>query len=379
MPLAARLLPFALVLPLLSARPTSRPAGGSFAGLAAAPSAGLAATRASSTFYAADDPHIRYTGRVDFSNPKEPHFWAPGVYVQVKFEGASCQLYLRDEVLYGHSHNYIEIQVDDETPYRLQTRGKSDTLTIEARLKGSTHILTLCKNTESGIGYLGLAGVRCRKLLDLPPAPTHKIEFIGNSITCGAASDLSVKPCGVGEWYDQHNAYLSYGPLTARALGAQWCLSSVSGIGLIHSCCNMTITMPQVFDKVNMRVDSMTWDFGRYQPDVVTICLGQNDGVQDSATFCGAYVHFLHDLRGHYPGATLVCLTSPMADPRLTAVLKKYIGAVAVALQREGDKKVCAYFYKQWYHHGCGGHPDLVEHKEIAAELTAFLKQTMGW
>src|ERR1700744_3828554 len=229
--MAARPLLLVLLLPLISARPS----------------------RSSMTFYGADDPHIRYTGRVDFSNPKEPHFWQPGVYVEVKFEGPSCQLYLKDEVLYGKSHNYIEIQVDDETPYRLQTRGKSDTLTIEARIKASSHHLILCKNTESGVGYLGLAGVRCKKLLDLSAAPTRKIECIGNSITCGYGADFSIKPCGQGEWYDQHNAYMAYGPLTARALNAQWFLSSVSGIGLMHSCCNMDIIMPQVFDKGNMR------------------------------------------------------------------------------------------------------------------------------
>lgn len=330
-------------------------------------------------FYGADDPHIRYTGRVDFSNPKEPHFWQSGVYVEVRFEGPTCQLLLKDEVLYGKWHNYIEIQVDDETPYRLQTRGKSDTLTIEARIKAGSHRLVLCKNTETGLGYLGLAGVRCKKLLDLPPAPPHRVEFIGNSITCGAGSDLSVKTCGQGDWFEQDNAFLSYGPLTARALNAQWSLSAVSGIGLIHSCCNMSITMPQVFDKMNMKFDSVRWDFSRYQPDVVTICLGQNDGIQDSAAFCGAYVHFLQELRGHYPSATFVCLTSPMAEAKLSAVLKRYVAAVASEAQRAGDKRVFSYAFHKWYHHGCGGHPDLVEHKEIAGELTAFIKQTMNW
>lgn len=355
--MSARLLLPILLLPLISAIPSS----------------------SSMNFYGADDPHIRYTGRVDFSNPKEPHFWQPGVYVEVKFEGSSCQLYLKDEVLYGKSHNYIEIQVDDETPYRLQTRGKSDTLTIEARIKAGSHRLILCKNTEAGVGYIGLAGLRCKKLLDLPGAPARKIEFIGNSITCGYGADMSIKPCGQGEWYDQHNAYMAYGPVTARALNAQWYLSAVSGIGLMHSCCNMDIIMPQVFGKVDMRSDSIQWDFSRYQPDVVTVCLGQNDGIQDSTTFCGNYLHFLQDLRGHYPSATFVCLNSPMADARLARVLKRYLGAIVLAAQAGGDKKVFTYSFSKWYHHGCGAHPDIVEQKEIAGELTAFLKQTMGW
>jgi len=40
-----------------------------------------------------------------------------------------------------------------------------------------------------------------------------------------------------------------------------------------------------------LRGDTITWDFKAYQPDVVTICLGQNDGPkQDSTLFCSTYV-----------------------------------------------------------------------------------------
>ena len=137
-------------------------------------------------------------------------------------------------------------------PVRLQTKGRINEIIVEG-LSEDNHTITICKNTEAGIGYLEFAGINCKKLLELPVKPVRKIEFIGNSITCGTGMDLSEIPCGKGQWYDQHNAYMSYGPLTSRALYAQWVLSSVSGIGLIHSCCNMNITMPQVFDKINMR------------------------------------------------------------------------------------------------------------------------------
>jgi hypothetical protein len=42
------------------------------------------------------------------------------------------------------------------------------------------------------------------------------------------------------------------------------------------------------------------------QPDVVTICLGQNDGVQDSTAFCSAYLRFIGQLRHVYPNAQLI-------------------------------------------------------------------------
>jgi hypothetical protein len=332
----------------------------------------------SGTFYPVTDAHIRYGGRADASTAGELRFWGPGAYMQIHFEGNACQVYLKDQQ-YGGRHNWIQIAVDGETPYRLQTRSGSDTLNIEARLKSSSHVLIICKNTETQVGYLGFAGVRCKRLLDLPTAPAHRIEFIGNSITCGASSDMSIHPCGQGDYYDQENAFYSYGPLTAKSLNADYVLTSVSGIGLMHSCCNMKIIMPQVFDKINLAGDSINWDFSKYQPDVVTVCLGQNDNIQDSATFCGNYIAYLHTLRGHYPKADLICLSSPMADAKLTAFMQKCLTAIKASIQKEGDQKVYTYFYQHWYHHGCGGHPDLQEHKAIAAELTAFIQKTEGW
>jgi lysophospholipase L1-like esterase len=240
-------------------------------------------------------------------------------------------------------------------------------------------LVTICKDTESGIGYLELAGVICEKLLSPPSLPARKIEFIGNSITCGTGMDLSEIPCEKGVWYDQQNAWMSYAALTARTLDAQWHLTAVSGIGLIHSCCKMTITMPQVFDKMNQRNDSGSWNFRLYHPDVVTICLGQNDGVQDSAVFCNAYMHFILRVRAVYPKAHIVCQTSPMGDGYLTAVQKRYLNGIVRAAGQAGDRRVSAYFYSRQYSRGCGGHPDLDEHRQIAEELTDYLKKLMRW
>ncbi len=330
-------------------------------------------------FFAADNPHIRYTGRIDFSNRAKPRFWASGVYIAAKFSGSSCSFVVNDEMLSGNNHNYIEVVIDGQKLSRIQTTAKSDTIRAARGLAAGSHTIVICKDTESGIGWLEFVGLTCEALLPLPPPPSHKIEFIGNSITCGTGSDLSEMPCGKGQWYDQHNAYLSYGPVTARNVNAQWQLSAVSGIGLIHSCCNLTITMPQVFDKLNMRADSLVWDFSRYQPDVVTICLGQNDGIQDSAIFCSAYVQFIRTIRNYYRDAHIICITSPMADARLTGVMKNYLGAIVSSCNIHGDKKVCRYFFKERYSHGCGGHPNLEEHLQIAGELSGYIKEIMHW
>lgn len=325
-------------------------------------------------FYPADDARIQYTGRIDFSNPRLPRFWQPGVYITVKIEGAECRFIVNDEELWGKNHNYLELVVDGKAT-RIQTKQKTDTIFVPG-LSSGTHVISLVKNTEANIGYLELVGVWCKKMLEPDPKPKRKIEFIGNSITCGASADLSGIPCGKGVWHDQHNAYLAYGPRTARALDAQYHLSSVSGIGLMHSCCGMDIIMPQVYDKVSMRDNRIPWNFDSYQPDLVAVCLGQNDGIQDSAAFCENYVSFVKRLRGYYPSATIICLSSPMADAKLAAFMKATISSVLNTLN---DKNVAAYFFSKQYKNGCDYHPDVAEHAGIAEELTAFIKKKINW
>jgi lysophospholipase L1-like esterase len=137
--------------------------------------------------------------------------------------------------------------------------------------------------------------------------------------------------------------------------------------------------MPQVFDKLNMAKDTIAWDFSLYQPDAVTVCLGQNDGVQDSAKFVGAYLAFAKSLRLHYPKAKLIFLSSPMASPDLRNVMINYITAVKENLNQNGEKNIATYFFSKSYNQGCGGHPSLADHQQIATELTAQLKRIMKW
>lgn len=331
------------------------------------------------TLFAANNPKIQYTGRIDFTNPLLPRFWSPAALIQAKFKGTSCEVILNDQEIYGKEHNYIEIVIDNNKPDRLQLTGKVNVIKAAEHLSNGVHTITICKNTESGIGYVEFSGIRCEALLTAPSKPNRKVEYIGDSITCGSSMDMSVIKCDAGKWYDQHNAYMSYGAVTSRALNAQYVLSSVSGIGLIHSCCSMDVTMPKAFDKINMRADSGKWTFSRYQPDVVTVCLGQNDGIQDSTAYCSAYVKFIGDIRKQYPKANIVCLSSPMADENLNPVLQKYITSINSYVNKAGDSKVSHYFFSKRYFHGCGTHPDMAEHLEMAAELTAYLKKLKNW
>jgi len=332
-----------------------------------------------SSFFSADHPYIKMTGRIDYANPKKPTFWSSGVYITIRFNGSYCVLHINDEQRWGKIQNYIEVKIDDQPSFRMQTNGEENSMILASGLTKGNHTIIVCKNTEAENGYLQLIGITCTNLLKPVKQPERKIEFIGNSITSGMGVDDSQIPCKTNNWYDQHSAYKAYGPLTARQLKAQWQLSSVSGIGLIHSCCNKTIVMPQVFDKINMAGDSIAWNFKNYQPDLVTICLGQNDGIQDSVSFCNAYIGFVNKLRGYYPNANILLLNSPMDGAKLDTVLKKYILAVCRQLTSLGDDKIDSFFFSKNFNAGCGSHPDAEEHEQISAELTGFIKKRMNW
>lgn len=327
----------------------------------------------------ADNPNYQYVGRFDFNDPKKPKVWTPGAYIFAKFSGNYCEIAINDEVLYGTSYNYLEVVIDGTQHLRLKTEGAQNSFSISEYLSDGEHTLLIVKSTETGMGFIEFLGLRCEALLTPDQLLGRKIEFIGNSITVAQGVDNSDIPCGEGSWYDYHNAYKSYGAITARNLNAQWHISAVAGIGLVQSCCGMGFVMPDVFDKMNLRSTGDTWNFSNYIPDVVTICLGQNDGIQDSVLFCSSYVEFIDDIRTYYPNTAIVCLNSPLADDNLNDALDNYLTGIVTYMNGKGDAKVYKFMFSNNHTGGCDFHPSEAEHQLIADELTEFLQTTMGW
>ena len=111
------------------------------------------------------------------------------------------------------------------------------------------------------------------KILPPPPIQKHKMEFFGNSITCGYADeDTTGKDRGTSPY---ENGYLSYAALTARHFDAEFYSTSKSGIGITVSW--FPLTMPEMYDRLDATDPYSKWDFSKYTPDVVVINLFQND------------------------------------------------------------------------------------------------------
>lgn len=334
----------------------------------------------SSNFYRGDDARFRYVGRFDLSEGHAPKSWAPGAYMECEVYGKSAELILKDEKRFGSLHNYIEVIIDHTHLRRIKLSRKVNVISLFKFSKPGKHHILICKNTESAIGFIQYLGIKCEKLL--PPETKKKrlFEFIGDSITCGNGADSSQLSFGKGTWYDYHNAYLSYGPLLARQFDADWILSSVSGIGMQHSCCGMTYTMPEVYFNIDFQRRTKNWSFkGQSEPDLLFITLGQNDNVNQMAEYERAYLSFIRKVRKVYPKSWIICCTSPMAKEDFKVKQKKSISDVLHLQSQTGDKRIALFSYRKTYTAGYDKHPTISQHKEMLEELTAFINKNKGF
>ncbi|MEN9743772.1 MAG: hypothetical protein RLZZ65_1577 [Bacteroidota bacterium] len=324
-----------------------------------------------------DDALIRKVGRFYSEANRVPRAYAPGAYFEFTFTGPTCEILLEDELRFGTLHNTITYQVDQQEPIRLTLSSKENRIALIISGKAKTHKVSICKVTEAALGYFGLLSVRCENLLPTAP-PKLLFEFIGDSITCGNGADNSKVPFGEGSWYAYHNAYLSYGPLLCRTLGADWQLSAVSGIGLNKSCCGLRYQMPEVYESIGFNTYKKPWNFKKHRkPNVVFVTLGQNDDLncQDQArAYEKDYLTFLNKLRKLYPKATLVCCNSPMATLAQKVKLNQRIQRVVNQLRRQKDHNIHFFAYQGVYRAGNDKHPTIKQHQLIKAELLGFVK-----
>jgi lysophospholipase L1-like esterase len=324
-------------------------------------------------------------GRTIINPQKNLELISSAVHFGFNFEGSECKVYASHAWKGGH--NYIQYELDGDYQKRIRVEGDAMQPIVISAAKAGKHTVWIYKATEAHTGAVVIQKITGQNIkpLETPSAPI--IEFIGNSITCGAAADASETPCGKGEYHDQHSAYMAYGPQVAKALHANFIVSSVSGIGIYRNWNSDGPTMPQVYEKVDFQANNLNqWNFETYKPKVVSIALGTNDfsrgdGIKkrlpfDSSAFISAYVKFVQLIKTKYPAARIAILSSPMVggDDRLLlqaclATIKQHVDALY-----RSDKPVAMYFFEPMQPHGCSGHPSVDDHKVLAKELTPFFK-----
>ena len=336
------------------------------------------------TFISAKDSHIVYEGRVPFMNDTAELTW-PGTSVYINFKGKGISGVFKD----ADTSNYYNVIIDKSNIQKLHFDTVKQTYVLASGLADGNHTLQLFKRTEWDKGktfFYGFSFDNNAELLLQPELPKKKIEFFGNSITCGYAIEDTVKDSPTG-YYE--NNYDSYAAITARHFNAQYYCTSKSGIGIMISW--FPLIMPEMYDRLDPTDSTSKWNFENYTPDIVVINLLQNDSwlvlqpdnpqfknrfgtkAPDENTIVEAYKDFVQLIRNKYLNAQIICMLGSMD---ITKEGSPWPGYVQKAVGQLNDKKIYTWVapYKN-----TPGHPKTQEQEALAKSLIAFIEQNITW
>ena len=327
-------------------------------------------------------------GRTVINKEQQLELTSSAAHFGFSFDGTECRI--TASVPAWLDHNYLQYELDGVYQKRLRISSKAGEPIVITVPNGGKHTVWIYKATEAHTGPVIVQSVSGTNVQPLQRPAAPLIEFIGNSITCGAAADPSEVPCGTGVYHDQHNAYMAYGPRVARALNANFLLSSVSGIGIYRNWNSDGPTMPQVYQKLDFQEKSEAlWNFKAYSPQVVSIALGTNDFSRgdgkrerlpfDSARFVNAYIAFVQLVKTNYPSTQIALLSSPMVNGEAREQLQNCLAAVKANVDARNPtaKPVAVFFFKPMRASGCTGHPNVEDHGIMADELTPFFRSLL--
>lgn len=254
--------------------------------------------------------------------------------------------------------------------------------------------IRIVKYSEAAFGAVGIRAllVDAEAELFALPDKKHRLEFIGDSITCGYGNE---GVCGVDLFNTaQENPMKAYAVRTAMALDADYMLVSWSGIGLVSDYIppereepDETILAGENYKYTamkfceNMGFEKEAWDFSAYTPDVVVINLGTNDDSytrqlpEREAVYAEKYEELYRFLREKYPQAHIVCCLGIMARG-----LDATLGRLVDKLKKQGDNRI--YFVEfegQKDEDGIGTdfHPSLKTHGIAAERLTKAITEIL--
>ena len=172
----------------------------------------------SKKFISSDNRNIALIGRFDLTDKTSPVFMYSGSVIRTVFSGTSIEVILKDDSL----RNMFNVIIDDSL-FVLTANNPDGTYKLAGNLKDRKHSLEIYRRTEWHGGNTTFRGFNLDKGKKLykPHVKDRVIEFIGDSYTCGYGNEGKSREEHFR--YETENNYLTYGALTARAIGCGIC------------------------------------------------------------------------------------------------------------------------------------------------------------
>ena len=326
-----------------------------------------------------------------------------GTGAEFTFHGARCTVTIAGDsnaALPDDAANKTRIAIDVDGVRVIDDMidASEKTYTVLDAPEARDVVVRVVKLSETAMSTCGIRAIAVDDPAGVRPteAKARRIEFIGDSITCGYGVDDEVAEHHFVTGTE--DATRAYAWRTAQKLDADHSLVSISGYGIISGytatgesrVANQTI--PPYYETMGfsygqyqgLNAADTKWDFAAFTPDVIVVNLGTND---DSYTldhddrresYRAAYVEFLKTVRRNNPGAKILCTLGIMGDrlyPMVAAAVQAYaaetgdadVSAMKFDVQLESDGYVA-----DW-------HPTAVTHEKAAEKLAARLRGLMGW
>lgn len=236
---------------------------------------------------------------------------------------------------------------------RLDAAGKE--VTAFSGEKPENHTVRFVKLSECSQSLLGIREIRTDGKMSPLPEKALKLEFIGDSITCGYGVEARVTDTFSTA---TENVEMAYAYLAAQELGADAVMTAISGCGLLSGYTEGEINednlMQPYYEKAGRndwtlpggrKIQDISWDFSAFRPDWLLINLGNNDyswtrGIPErEEQFGDRYRAFLTMVRRNNPESRILCVLGVLGEKnvQLTDVM---IRAVEEWKAETGDKRI---------------------------------------
>ncbi len=299
-----------------------------------------------------------------------------------------------------NNDNYarVAVYVDGERVIDDMVNEKEKTYDVFTSDESKTVNVKVVKLSETAMSTVGIEPIELADGEKIEPTAekTHKIEFIGDSITCGYGVDDEDKEHHFST--STEDVTKTYAYKTAEALDADYSMFSVSGYGIIsgytdNGTAKSEQTIPQYYESLGFSYNSfdgttpqsLSWDFSNFQPEVIVINLGTNDDSyvenddDKGQEFIDAYVEFLKTVRKDNPDAKIFCTVGIMGTRIYSRVEQAYI----TYAKETGDRNIEAFRFDAQNGNQDGyaadWHPTEATHEKAAEALTEEIKTVMGW
>jgi lysophospholipase L1-like esterase len=336
----------------------------------------------------------QFAGRIDMSVPTAPVMAWSGSSITVRFRGtkAAVKLHQSDpDPMFGP--NYISATLDGQ-PIPRFVLGSADSYSLAATVAaGQDHELTVVKESEAAVGTVTFNGFDFGDGSMILPsrAVTRRIEFIGDSITCGYGVLAANGDPMCGSFSQVEQVTKTFAADAANALGAQPTFIAFSGKGVYRNYDATTdLTMKDLYG-LTSPLAAGDFDFtSAPQPDAVVVNLGTNDFAASTTAnppqsdFTAAYRALLGTVRQKHPNAVVVVTLGPMlSDTYPTGLMalstaRMYIQSVVTGLK---DSKIVFFEFdpQDATMVACDFHPTAATQKAMGDALVGQLKTLLHW